>query len=57
MNTYEVSFKTFYGNVCTGRDSIIITANSSNEACKKASLKIKGPHAILFASLINCPVS
>jgi len=56
MNTYIVYYKSFTGsNVLIEESSIVIDANSSNEACKKASIKIDGKHSIKFASQIKGP--
>ena len=57
MNTYIVYYLSFTDeNILIEEASIVIDAYSSNEACKKASMKIDSKHAIKFASQIKGPV-
>lgn len=58
MNTYIVYYKSFdLNNTLIEESTIVIKAGSENQACKIASLKIDGRHAIQFASQIKGPVS
>lgn len=58
MNTYIVYYKSFNSaNVLIEESSIVVNASSNNAACKIASMKIDGKHAIQFASQIKGPVA
>jgi hypothetical protein len=57
MNTFIVYYVAYNSeNVRIEENSVVVKAYSKSEACKTASLLIKGGHSIKFSSQISGPV-